>query len=77
MNMDTSLQAGYPTKPAPLHWLSLTTGVYERGDLYWPCHLAYIRGGNIGGTNQYIYAAATCFLWEGWGFKPVRLSYLR
>lgn len=22
MNMDTSLQAGYPTRPTPLHWLS-------------------------------------------------------
>ena len=53
-------------------WLS-----FYGGGLYWSCHLAYMRAGNIGGTNSYIYAAATSFLWENWRFNAVRLSQVK
>lgn len=33
-----------------------------------------MRAGNIGGTNSYIYAAATSFLWENLRFNAVGLS---
>ena len=53
-------------------WLS-----FYGGGLYWSCHLAYMRAGNIGGTNSYIYAAATSFLWENWRFNVVGLSQVQ